>query len=115
MKTKGVILAVAVAMLAGCSDAPSNSDIKQAITKQFGDTPNDLSCSVDADATKKLRTKLSAPTDARDPTADAIKMLLESTPEQTWVMTCSGGGHTSQLAVGKGSDGKVQVAPAGMF
>ena len=102
MKTKGMILAVAVAMLAGCSNAPSNSDIRQAITKQFGDTPNDLSCSVDADATTKLRAKLSTSTDAHDPTADAIKMMLESKPEQTWVMTCSGGGHTSQLAVGKG-------------
>jgi hypothetical protein len=115
MKTKGMILAVAVAMLAGCSNAPSNSDIRQAITKQFGDTPNDLSCSVDADATTKLRAKLSTSTDAHDPTADAIKMMLESKPEQTWVMTCSGGGHTSQLAVGKGADGKVQVAPAGAF
>jgi hypothetical protein len=55
MKTKGMILAAVVAALAGCSSAPSNSEIKQAITKQFGDTPNDLSCSVDADATTKLR------------------------------------------------------------
>lgn len=113
MKIKLTILVVAMVMLAGCSSAPNNSDIKQAITKQFGDTPNDFMCSVDADATKKLRAHWSSPTGANDFITSAIQTQLKSKPDQTWVMTCSGGGHASQLAVGKGPNGTVRVAPTG--
>jgi hypothetical protein len=39
---------------------------------------------------------------------------LRSDTDKTWIMNCSGGGHSSELAVGKGADGSVRVSQVGM-
>ncbi len=116
MKTKGMILAVAVAMLAGCSNAPpSNIEIGQAIYEQYSSTLTNLSCSENTDGTKVLRKFLSMPTEAqsREYGISGIKAFLGGgTIDQIWVMTCSDGYNKDEwgfLGVGRGSDGKIHV------
>jgi hypothetical protein len=114
MKSKILILTVAAASLAGCSNVPSNSEILKAITYKFGDTPTDLSCSVNDEATKRFRTAVSKPQNTVDYTTKKISNQLRSDTDKTWIMNCSGGGHSSELAVGKGADGSVRVSQVGM-
>ncbi len=116
MKTKGMILAVAVAMLAGCSSAPpSNIEIGQAIYDQYSSTLDKLSCSVNKDGTKELKKVLSTPTEAQSHkyNISGIKAKLGGgTMDQIWLMTCSDGYNKDEwgfLGVGRGSDGKIHV------
>lgn len=110
MKIEALILIFLAAALSGCSSGPGNSEIKQAFMQQFGGAPNDLSCSVDTDATSKLRNG-----HGDKSTTSAVATLLESKPEQTWVMNCSGAGQTTQLIFGRDTSGKLHAMPAMAF
>lgn len=116
MKTKLMILAFAVVALAGCSGAPpSTGELKQVIMKEYDlGTLADLSCSVNKDGTKELRTLLEAPTEAqaRQINISGIKARLGGgSLDQIWMMSCTSEGHDvlGFLGAGRGPDGKIHI------
>ena len=111
MRIQMSVCALAFALLTGCSGAPSDSEIKQAILDQSfsNSAPNDISCSEDRDATKALREQMQSPQQNLQE-INAINGATRSAPEQTWVMNCQTSGQTVRVRVGRGTDGKLRIS-----
>ncbi|HZR03046.1 MAG TPA: hypothetical protein VFA81_07735 [Burkholderiales bacterium] len=112
MRLKFAVIAVAV-LIAGCSNAPSDSEIKAAIVDTAGSAPNDLSCSENKDATAARRQRMEQPQNNLAE-VNAINGVTRSDPDHTWVMDCqvnaNGTSTTVRMTAGRGSDGKLRVS-----
>jgi hypothetical protein len=95
-RTRGAGLCICVVsclLLAGCSDAPSTSEIKDVFVRQGAGAPDNMSCAVNKDATASIRAQFPG--------------------QRRWVMDCqwtiNGGTGGEQVPLLRDDSGQLRI------